>query len=250
MDRRVQSQALKRVLPRWPHFGRQPGSPFSLAPELAARTERAQVLRTVAPGRLRGDRFLSRSHCRFGEQTLSSADPAAAAILSDSNDPGAYQRIGSRTRPKPRHQMPPWPVLSLLREEAIEPVTFPRVLLAAVTSGVARRSPPFPSDVPPFARPLAAAGRRASHTPLPSPPVWPWAPTRAVPPASGRLSRRCRCGQRAPGGAARCLPGPAGSARTAGPAAGLTGMRRFFSFSFWPVRSPVAVRIPGTSALR
>lgn len=39
LDRRVQSQALKRVLPRWPHFGRQPGSPFSLAPELAARTE-------------------------------------------------------------------------------------------------------------------------------------------------------------------------------------------------------------------
>lgn len=39
LDRRVQSQALERVLPRWPHFGRQPGSPFSLAPELAARTE-------------------------------------------------------------------------------------------------------------------------------------------------------------------------------------------------------------------
>lgn len=39
LDRRVQSQALKRVLPCWPHFGRQPGSPFSLAPELAARTE-------------------------------------------------------------------------------------------------------------------------------------------------------------------------------------------------------------------
>lgn len=182
--------------------------------------------------------------------SLWGTDPLIA-ILSDSNDPGAYQRIGSRTRPKPRHQMPrSWPVLSLLREEAIEPVTVPRVLLAAVTSGVARRSPPFPSDVPPFARPLAAAGRRASHTLLPSTPAWPWAPTRAVPPASGRLSRRCRCGQRAPGGAAWCLPGPAGSARTAGPAAGLTGMRRFFSFSFWPVRSPVAVRIPGTSAPR
>lgn len=195
------------VLVCCPHFSRQPSSHFSfiLQPQ-SWRLLPTPGYENHGSSCLRGDRGIPEplGLSPWDTESLISKLSASVVILSNSNDTGAYHRIGSCDCPKPRHQIPDRCFILSLLGEAMEdtdislrspschstaPAVFcrstahsaVRLLFPAVASWNTSWSLPFISDFPPSPEPgICSFPSPTQPSRLLSLPASPWLSTQLI----------------------------------------------------------------------